>query len=226
MRLAITAESDLSARVKATLAAGQIAVLLLPCGSSVEAARLASRTASSLLEGLAYFPRGGLSRSSTPGLAAVAAHTGGPVGVDVEALVADGTLDDLAPSMLHPMEQRTLPNRPAADILLSLWVRKEAVLKACGVGLAVSPSAICTGPLDARWLTIGRSILGPAAVRSLVCPLGFVAALAIRGDQLPEVNVFEIELALLPGYGCATGAKRETECKGRPKPPFSKHVEA
>ncbi len=119
-----------------------------------------------------------------------------------------------------------MPDSLAADMLLSLWVRKEAVLKACGVGLAVSPSAICTGPFDASWLTIGRSILGPAAVRSLVCPLGFVAAIAIGGDRLPKVNAFEVKLALLPGYECETGSKRETKCKGRPKPPFSERVEA
>jgi len=197
LRLAITVKSDLSAQVKATLAAGHIAVLLLPCGNSVAAARLASRAGCSLLEGLACFPRGGLSRSATPGLAAVAGHIDGPVGVDVEALTGD-TLEDLAPSMLHTVEQCALPSPLAADILLSLWVRKEAVLKACGVGLAVSPSAVCTGPFDADWLTLGRSILGPAAVRSLVCPPRYVAALAIRGDRLPKVNVFEINLALLP----------------------------
>lgn len=208
MRSAITAESDLFAQVKATLVGGQIAVLLLPCGNSVESARLASRAACSLLEGLACFPRGGVSRSATPGLAAVAAHIDGPVGIDVEALVTDGTLEDLAPSMLHPVEQCTLPKPLAADILLSLWVRKEAVLKACGVGLAVSPSAVCTGPFDAAWLTLGRSILGPAAVRSLVCPPGFVAALAIRGDRLPKVNVFGVKLPLLPGCECEAGSKR------------------
>lgn len=222
----ITAGPDLSAQVKATLAAGRIAVLLVPCGNSVEAARLASREVCALLDGLACFPRGGLSRSATSGLAAVAAHVGGPVGVDVEALVADGTLADLAPNMLHPMEQSTLPDPLAPDILLSLWVRKEAVLKACGVGLAVSPSAVCTGPFDAAWLTVGRSILGPAAVRSLVSPPGFVAALAVRGDQLPTVNVFEIKPASLPGHQHVAGSKQEAECKGRPKPPLRERVEA
>lgn len=173
-----------------------------------------------MLDGLACFPRGGLSRSATPGLAAVAAHIGGPVGVDVEALVADATLAELAPNMLHRMERCTLPSPLAPDILLPVWVRKEAVLKACGVGLAVPPGAVCTGLFDPDWLTIERSILGPAAVRSLVCPAGFVAAIAIRGDRLPGVKVFEINLALLPGNQHETDSKRETESKGRPKPPL------
>lgn len=184
--------SSLPPGVRSALDAGHIVVLFCLCGGSVESARAASRALCSWLHGVAVFPAGGLSRSATPGLAAVAAQTAGPVGLDVEALVSDGTLADIGQAMLHADEQRTLPLFLAPDVALSLWVRKEAVLKAFGVGLAVSPRTICTGPFEAAWRGVESSNLGWAAVRSLPCPAGFAAAISTRGDRLPEVSVFNV----------------------------------
>ncbi len=72
-----------------------------------------------------------LSRAGT--FSVVAITDAGPVGVDVEAHGAAGFpgFDDVA---LHPDE-------PSTD-LARTWTRKEALLKAYGLGLAVDPAAV------------------------------------------------------------------------------------
>jgi 4'-phosphopantetheinyl transferase len=101
----------------------------------------------------------------------------GPVGVDVEA---EGAADfagfeDVA---LHPSERATPPNDPTR-----VWVRKEALLKAYGLGLAVDPSEV---GLDddglAMWDSRHRS---PGAVwlRDLAMP-GHAVAVAV----LPQAD--------------------------------------
>jgi 4'-phosphopantetheinyl transferase len=63
----------------------------------------------------------------------------GPVGVDIEPLARADAMPEIADSVCHPAEAVALDALPAdgyAEALLALWVRKEAALKAAGVGLS------------------------------------------------------------------------------------------
>lgn len=95
----------------------------------------------------------GLSVAHGGGLVLVALCDDRPVGIDVEpvtaaALLADGTTEVL----LGDAERRALPASPGPDrddALLAAWTRKEAVLKALGVGLTVDPRRIVLDPSGA-----------------------------------------------------------------------------
>lgn len=70
---------------------------------------------------------------------AIAVDAGQRVGVDIEPLSRCGHLGDIATQICHPSEVRHSSDMPGSQYeqwLLSLWVRKEAVLKAAGVGLS------------------------------------------------------------------------------------------
>ena len=70
---------------------------------------------------------------------ALAVSNAGPVGVDIEPLARLGMIAEIAGSLCHPQEAAALdgcePGRRDRE-LLALWVRKEALLKAAGVGLS------------------------------------------------------------------------------------------
>lgn len=78
------------------------------------------------------------SLSHAGGLLAFAIGGAGPVGVDIEPVSRHGAIAEIAGAVCHPDEWASLSTEPAhlrAAGLLELWVRKEAVLKAAGVGL-------------------------------------------------------------------------------------------
>ena len=63
----------------------------------------------------------------------------GPVGVDLELATRASQMPGIAERVLHPVEAAAfagLPEAQRAEALLALWVRKEALLKAAGIGLA------------------------------------------------------------------------------------------
>ena len=79
------------------------------------------------------------SLSHTHGAVAIAISRVGPVGVDIEAIVRPSMLDDIATQICHPSELaalEALTDQLRQTELRRLWVRKEAYLKAVGVGLA------------------------------------------------------------------------------------------
>lgn len=69
---------------------------------------------------------------------AFAATATGPVGIDLELGVRAQDMPELVDRVAHPDELprlERLPSRARGAALLELWVRKEALLKAAGIGL-------------------------------------------------------------------------------------------
>ena len=79
------------------------------------------------------------SLSHAQGWVAVAIAASGPVGIDLEPAARASELPEIAARICHPSEAAVLagmPDQARAAALLTLWVRKEAFLKAEGIGLA------------------------------------------------------------------------------------------
>lgn len=119
------------------------------------------------------------SLSHADGYAAMAISRHGPVGIDLEVATRAGVLPEIAARVCHPDETGAFaaldpPTRAAA--LLALWVRKEALLKAAGVGLAREMTTF-VAPADAAllWPSAGE---GFACIQMLDAGPGLVAAVA------------------------------------------------
>jgi 4'-phosphopantetheinyl transferase len=104
------------------------------------------------------------------------------VGVDVERVRPDADRWALVDHALTARERRRLQRvAPAgrAHAFLSMWARKEALLKAAGVGLSVEPARI---ELDGDSVVAVPPELGTAGEWTVTTvPLdGYVAAVAVR----------------------------------------------
>lgn len=117
-----------------------------------------------------------LSRSGGWAMIAVAPD---PIGVDIEAFPRSDTVAQVS-HLLHSAERteiRHAPAREQAKVFARIWTRKEAYLKAVGVGLAHQ--------FATDYLASAVSLTGPADwfVFNVPAPSGFAAATAIRrGD--------------------------------------------
>jgi 4'-phosphopantetheinyl transferase len=114
-------------------------------------------------------------------LVAVALDT--PIGVDVEPLREGIESWSLVSQALTPEEQARLEALPVTrrgESFLATWARKEALLKAVGVGLGVDPRLI---ELDGSTVVAVPPQLGETGDWTLVdVPVpGHVSALALRG---------------------------------------------
>jgi len=115
--------------------------------------------------------------------AVVAVASGREVGVDVELLRAGTESWSLSSHALTQSEQarlKALPVSRRSGAFLSMWTRKEALLKALGVGLALDPQLI---ELEGQEVVAAPPELGEAGDWTLVdVPLpGYAAALALKG---------------------------------------------
>lgn len=118
------------------------------------------------------------------------------VGVDVEAIPAH-PLDAFAGMALHPSE-RTID--PAGTVNLAqeqmrLWTRKEASLKAAGVGLVVDPRDIGVGasgasPGRVRWDGPHRPA-SPVWVSDISLPLDFACSVATVSESAHSVRLVD-----------------------------------
>jgi 4'-phosphopantetheinyl transferase len=121
------------------------------------------------------------SLSHTSGLVMIALAEA-PVGIDVEGVPNAGTVTEVA-DQLHPRERTELAALPAAErpaAFARCWTRKEALLKATGVGLNedLSLSLVGAGPQPAPhadWL-----------LADLTTDPGYAAAIAVRRVSLPD----------------------------------------
>ena len=100
------------------------------------------------------------------------------VGIDLEPASRHAWMPGIAARVCHPDEARALAGldecrRNAA--LLALWVRKEAVLKAAGIGLAVEMECFRS---DTDWVRAPSALPAHTHVRRLDVGSDWVAALA------------------------------------------------
>lgn len=128
--------------------------------------------------------------SHAGGMAAFALTMGREVGVDIETLRPLSDIVDIAGSVLSGREHREwtgLPPDAQAGALLRSWTCKEALLKACGRGIAGFPMTgieIAVSPGDqVRLLSFDGD--ENCAARWSLCPLALfpdhVGALAVEG---------------------------------------------
>jgi 4'-phosphopantetheinyl transferase len=127
----------------------------------------------------------------------VAVTSLGPVGVDVEpAGAADfDRFDAVALTATERAQLRKLPADQQAAAATSWWVRKEAVLKATGLGMSVAPEDIeISPPTDAprliAWRT-GDPPSPPARLTDLALGAGYVGCVAVLSDRAASVRVTE-----------------------------------
>jgi 4'-phosphopantetheinyl transferase len=126
------------------------------------------------------------SRSGPLSLVAVARE---PVGVDVEQLRPLDDAVEMAEVHFAEKERQLMSTVPSAsrdETFLALWTRKEAVVKAFGVGLAVPLDsfevAAAAGAPAGAWHAHLDS--APFVVEQLDAPSGWVAAVSVVGTRL------------------------------------------
>jgi 4'-phosphopantetheinyl transferase len=125
-----------------------------------------------------------LSHSGT--MVAVAIGRGAAIGVDIEGYPQRTPLHDIASVLCTPREadaMATLDGEARTRALLELWTRKEALLKAFGIGLRVTPSTI-----DADLECVvdpPAEAAGAAACRlfPLAMPVGWLGTMALSADS-------------------------------------------
>ncbi len=85
----------------------------------------------------------------TRGFAACALLRGAPVGVDAEDIRRPLDIAAVARRWFAPSEVRLLEELPPdgrADMFFRIWTAKEAILKAAGLGLRISPERFAVAP--------------------------------------------------------------------------------
>ncbi|MEU9880862.1 4'-phosphopantetheinyl transferase family protein [Streptomyces phaeochromogenes] len=124
-----------------------------------------------------------------------------PIGVDVERLPREDTVDTCE-TALHPGERAELAAVPAADrraVFGWLWTRKEAHLKALGVGLSRGTArdylGLCGAQQPSDW-----------AVHSVPCFTDYVAAVAT-----PRRGPTEAAVRCIPAQWLGTSDAWRTE---------------
>jgi len=133
---------------------------------------------------------------------AIAIARASTVGVDIEQAPPRASLSELIELLCTPAEAQALQTLPQVDrteALLSLWTRKEALLKAFGIGLRVAPSSIdaplgCaidppTAASDAPACRLHALALPPNLAGALAAPL---AITRIQLQTLPSTRTTDL----------------------------------
>ncbi|MFD3531000.1 4'-phosphopantetheinyl transferase family protein [Streptomyces sp. NPDC058664] len=124
----------------------------------------------------------------------VAVTRAGAVGIDVEEISASVSPAELLPHVLGPLEPRT-PAHATASGFHRMWTRKEAVLKATGLGLRVplSEIGVSAPEEDPRVLFLGGPAARPAedfVLADLEAGGGCAAAVAVIGGGRPAFTAY------------------------------------
>jgi 4'-phosphopantetheinyl transferase len=114
-----------------------------------------------------------------------------PVGVDVEKRTALAFEGPMAASICAPAERAWMQaNAAFADVALTrLWIRKEAVLKASGIGLTRPVSELDLGIPAATEGILAAPHLGRVAWRDLALTQAALGAVAVRSDDASVIDV-------------------------------------
>ncbi len=136
------------------------------------------------------------STSRSGGLALFAVTVGREVGVDIEVLRADGDELAIERRFLAPAEQARLASPAGAERLRAVtryWARKEAFLKAAGVGLWAPWRCIDTSGSTVRLTDDALQLAGGSwSLLDLDVPASHVAAVCLSGQLAsafrPEVR--------------------------------------
>jgi 4'-phosphopantetheinyl transferase len=123
------------------------------------------------------------------------------VGIDVERIRAEADCDGIAARFFAPAERAVLSSLAPADRIdafFACWTRKEAVLKAVGLGITggLSRLEVTCRPGDcARLLQSGLAEVDPArwSLVDLASPPGYRSALAV---SLAEPHITRIDDAV------------------------------
>lgn len=113
-----------------------------------------------------------------------------PIGVDVEG-IAPGPPDPLEARRILSdgewAEWQTLPDETQALLFYQTWVRKEAALKALGVGLAIEPDTFTVGFASEMVARVGGTRL---CIRDLPINTSAKAAAALTDVDIPQICCF------------------------------------
>lgn len=157
-------------------------VLADALGTGIEAIRLGEESGGKPCIAAPAAPALHFNVSHSDGVALIALGADAPVGVDVELGLRLGDVDGLAHSCLSVEELPQWHGLPAMGRerrFLGLWTRKEALLKALGLGLSVEPSSFSTGfgpepvtlRVQDRTVSVWSIDLGPVAPAAAVARL-------------------------------------------------------
>ena len=131
--------------------------------------------------------------SHSKDMALLALGAADELGVDIEAVRDDLPGEELASAVLCAAELEELcaqPEGERAQPFVTCWTRKEACLKALGLGLNLEPRALHVGFESERMrLSVGARLL---EVETLPSPAGYRAAVAALGG-LGKVRRFELD---------------------------------
>lgn len=125
------------------------------------------------------------------------------VGLDVEPVDGRADLEELVPLTLSPRERQwwlTVHRDRKTECFLRNWVRKEAALKAVGIGLRYPMTRIDTlgdGPWAARIDFDAGST--DVIIKEADAAPGHVAAVAVVGGVVPVVRIHVGEVLLTEG---------------------------
>ena len=115
---------------------------------------------------------------------------GRAVGIDVEVMGAEEPAREEARRIMMDGEWKDWQGLSGAEqrtVFYRTWVRKEAMLKALGVGLAIEPD---TFGADGENVIIGRT---EVVVRDIEWPGQVMAAVAAIGTGMPEIVCYSAE---------------------------------
>jgi 4'-phosphopantetheinyl transferase len=136
------------------------------------------------------------------GIVACAVAHGISVGIDLEAIDREYDFADMLDSTLAPEERARFDERGGterAEFFFAIWTLKEAIGKACGIGLGMAFDATCLGLEPAPHLVRCAPGIEATGWRlSLHTPLAtHQLALAFRppADRAPSVDVREVPAA-------------------------------
>jgi 4'-phosphopantetheinyl transferase len=133
--------------------------------------------------------------SHTRGAAAVAITRAGEVGVDVEAVRPLIDREGIAALVFTANERRALAEATdPADLFVRLWTRKEAVVKAFGIGLGAPLQNIDV--LDPDALSLPDSMPGACALTDVLWSARPQIALALCSSRI-EHELLDIPFDLL-----------------------------